>query len=476
MGTVPYRRPNANVNPETKPLPHSLEAERAVLGAILLDNSAMRGALEYLQVGDFFLPEHQRLFRHMLELHEAKQPIDTVVLFDRLQTAGELEMCGGAGYLSSITDGLPRVTNVAHYARIVLEKSRLRSLIYSAQTIQEKALTGTIPASDIVIELNEARNRVLRGQGAKLVTVDVEDFLTMNLPPLEYAIEPILTTRGRGMVFSPRGMGKTYFCLEGAYSIATGTPFFVWPIEKARPVVYVEGEMNGSQLQERLRHLVMTIHEGRVWDPGFLKLCAIGLPNQTLRPKINTAEGRAQIESLLIEGAVLMLDNLTALSPSSDEKETEDWAEIQEWLIELSWRGVSTIFVHHAGKSGEQRGTSKREDLLDFVLALKTPSDYSREEGLRAEVHITKMRGRAMSLKHSQPFEVKLDGEAWTTRPLRDLLRQRAKEMLEAGMRPNDVALETGLTRFTVYRLSREVKNNLVSVDPDHPNHPPNPF
>ena len=109
--------PNASI--ENKPLQHSLEAERAVLGAILLDNSAIHGALEYLEPRNFFLPEHQKLFRHMMELSEAKQGIDSTILFDKLTTAGELELCGGIGYISQLGNDLPRATNIRFYARIV---------------------------------------------------------------------------------------------------------------------------------------------------------------------------------------------------------------------------------------------------------------------------------------------------------------------------------------------------------------------
>jgi putative DNA primase/helicase len=75
------------------------------------------------------------------------------------------------------------------------------------------------------------------------------------------------------------------------------------------------------------------------------------------------------------------------------ENESESWAPIQEWILSLRRRGISVLFVHHAGKGGAQRGTSKREDVLDTVIVLRHPDNYSPSDGARFEVHLDKARG-----------------------------------------------------------------------------------
>jgi putative DNA primase/helicase len=120
---------------------------------------------------------------------------------------------------------------------------------------------------------------------------------------------------------------------------------------------------------------------------------------------------------------------------------------------------VSTIFVHHAGKSGQQRGTSKREDLLDFVLELRRPSNHSVEEGLRVEAHLTKVRGQIPDAKWGAPFEIVLRENEWLTRPLKGVLRDRAKLMLDSGMKASEVAQEIGLSRYQVYRIQKSMKD-----------------
>lgn len=136
--TATYRPPATDLGP---PLPNNLDAERSVLGAILLDNKAIDAAM-VLKREDFFLDQHQRVFAQMLSLAENQQPIDLVTLTEELHKRGNLEAAGGAPYLASLADGMPRVSNVEHYARIVQEKALLRSAIRRADAIQQSAFGG----------------------------------------------------------------------------------------------------------------------------------------------------------------------------------------------------------------------------------------------------------------------------------------------------------------------------------------------
>src|SRR5205807_8194241 len=103
------------------------KAASSVLGAILLDSHALKAALETLRPEDFFLDQHRRVFTHMIQLGESQQAIDLVTLSDELHRKGELEASGGAPYLAALADGMPRVSNIEHYARIVTENAILRN-------------------------------------------------------------------------------------------------------------------------------------------------------------------------------------------------------------------------------------------------------------------------------------------------------------------------------------------------------------
>jgi replicative DNA helicase len=120
-------------------LPHNLEAEKCVLGAILLHNDAFNQAVELIDSRDFFRDAHRRIFDKMVALNERSLAIDFVTLKEELFRSNELEEVGGPAYVASLVDGVPRSANVEYYARIVKEKSTLRGLIHSANRIAAQA-------------------------------------------------------------------------------------------------------------------------------------------------------------------------------------------------------------------------------------------------------------------------------------------------------------------------------------------------
>jgi replicative DNA helicase len=135
-------------------LPHNLEAERSVLGAILLHNHAFNLAAEVIDSGDFFRDAHRRIFDKMVKLSERGDAIDLVTLKEELGKAGEIDEVGGPAYIAALVDGVPRSTNVEHYAKIIKEKATLRNLIYSANKILSTAYEAEEDA-DIILDQAE---------------------------------------------------------------------------------------------------------------------------------------------------------------------------------------------------------------------------------------------------------------------------------------------------------------------------------
>src|SRR5437660_10763326 len=132
-------------------LPHNLEAEKSVLGAILIHNEAFNHAAELIDSRDFFRDAHRRIFDKMVALSERNDPIDFVTLREELGRSGQLEEVGGPAYIASLADGVPRSANVEHYARIVKEKATLRNLIHSANRILSDAYRAEDDA-DVILD------------------------------------------------------------------------------------------------------------------------------------------------------------------------------------------------------------------------------------------------------------------------------------------------------------------------------------
>jgi replicative DNA helicase len=137
-------------------LPHNLEAERSVLGAILLHNEAFNLAAELIDSGDFYRDAHRRIFDKMVKLSERGGAIDLVTLKEELGRSGDLDEVGGPAYITALVDGVPRSMNVEHYARIIKEKATLRNLIYSANKILATAYEGEEDAEVILDQAEHA--------------------------------------------------------------------------------------------------------------------------------------------------------------------------------------------------------------------------------------------------------------------------------------------------------------------------------
>ena len=131
-------------------LPASPEAERSILGAILLDNDLQNEALSSLKSEHFFLDAHRRIYQRIADLSENNRPIDIVTLTEELLRHKELEAVGGAGYLASLTDGVPRRSSVEHYVRIVRDKAMLRNLIHAANGVISQALEQASTAAEVI--------------------------------------------------------------------------------------------------------------------------------------------------------------------------------------------------------------------------------------------------------------------------------------------------------------------------------------
>jgi RecA-family ATPase len=250
----------------------------------------------------------------------------------------------------------------------------------------------------------------------ELISRNFREFMDHKYPPRENVLAPWLPVRGIAMVAGWRGLGKTYFGLCIAYAIATGGSVLGWKASKPRKVLYVDGEMDPADLQERLGAIhAAAVREGNgntaLADDNLTLLCdgdqATGIPD------LAGVDGRKRVEAVLAKcGAeVLMLDNISALFRDNEatESEAESWIAPQDWLRRLRREGKTTVLFHHAGKpdaagNTKQRGTSKREDVLNTSILLEPP----KQKGVSFVVNFTKHRGFvpsdkfAVAIKHEE--------------------------------------------------------------------------
>ncbi len=140
-------------------LPANVEAERSILGAILLDNFSYNEAAEHLHPEDFSLDSHRRIYSRMVELAESSRPIDMITLVEELDRRKELESIGDVGYISSLVDGVPDRPSIEHYIKIVRDKALLRGLIHAANAAISRASDQGDAAEEI---LNDAEAAIFQ--------------------------------------------------------------------------------------------------------------------------------------------------------------------------------------------------------------------------------------------------------------------------------------------------------------------------
>jgi len=169
-------------------LPHNLDAERSVLGAILVNSEALDLASEVINPNDFFRDAHRRIFECMSALHERSQAIDFIILKEELQRSGELDEIGGPAYLASLADGVPRATNVEYYAKIVKEKSTLRNLIFAANKILTNAYEAS-QESDLILDEAESAIFGVADERLRVGFVPMRELVKETFPKIEALFE-----------------------------------------------------------------------------------------------------------------------------------------------------------------------------------------------------------------------------------------------------------------------------------------------
>jgi len=180
--------PETAVAAVERTLPHNLEAERSVLGAILVHNEAFNLAAQVIDSSDFYRDAHRRIFDKMVALNERHDAIDFITLKEELAKAGQLDEVGGPAYIASLVDGVPRATNVEYYARIVKEKSTLRNLIYAANRILNDAYEAD-QDSDVVLDQAESAIFSVADGRVKAGFVPMRDVVKDSFPKIEQLFE-----------------------------------------------------------------------------------------------------------------------------------------------------------------------------------------------------------------------------------------------------------------------------------------------
>lgn len=296
---------------------------------------------------------------------------------------------------------------------------------------------------------------------ARIVALDIGDLLMRDFPPMEALLSPWLCKQHLSMVHAWRGVGKTHFALGVAYAVAGGGQFLKWKATKPRRVVYIDGEMAGAAIKARLAAIVESSPDENEPPEGYFRIITPDAQPLPL-PDLSTLEGQKALAPCIADADLIVVDNLSCLMRSGSENDAESWVPIAEWALELRRRGKAVLFVQHDGKGGQQRGTSKKEDLMDVVIQLEHTKDYDAEKGAAFTIKFRK--ARHLKGPDAQDLEAALtkdqhDKQVWTWKDAELGMAERilALRAEAPDMSQTEIAAEVGCNRSTVSRAFKRV-------------------
>ncbi len=376
-------------------LPHNEDAERAVLGSILLDNSCLHDLYKYLRPETFYNTGHAIIYKVMGELFEANQAIDPVTLTEALSKTGRLDAIGGASYLTALVDDIVTTSNVSEYAQILKDKYIARCLIRMSEDISQKSYD---PGQDIVTIVEEAEKSILEIAQQKTES----DVLPLKeiIPSVVANIEMIYNRKG-SLTGLPTGfkqlndltggfqksdliilaarpsVGKTSFALNVASNIAT--PTLSYP---GYPVLIFSLEMSKEQIVQRMVCTEAGISSKSVRDAMFsrskfeeinhaaerLFKCQIYIDDT---PGISIMELRAKalrLKSKVPELGMIMIDYLQLMSGRGKiDSRQQEISEISRSLKALARElKIPVIALSQLNRAVEMRGKDAKPQLSDL--------------------------------------------------------------------------------------------------------------
>lgn len=400
---VPMRDDHSGPHEELS-VPQDVDAERALLATIITcpDHPEVPDIVQTLEAAHFMDPRHRAVFESFYVLASAGAPIDPLSIKAEMERARTLAKVGGAPWIFDLCASLDVDHPLPLAARLRELWARRVIMRESSRLLRESADTS-IPTTELLEGLSRVRETLaidLQASTKKSALIDLlltgPELAAMKVPPREMIVAPFIATGSLNLVVAPRGLGKTFFGMELCKAVTTGTAFFEWHVPVPRDVLFLDGEMPTEMLQERFAKIYQGHSSHRL---SILPSEALWTKDKPLN--LNEPESQERVQSLLDDldsqgrkPSLIIMDNLSSLSFGVDENDNTMQDSILRWLMGLRHQGYSVLLVHHTGKSGEQRGASRREDFLDTSILLRKPENGAQGDGAAFRIEFTKERGR----------------------------------------------------------------------------------
>jgi KaiC/GvpD/RAD55 family RecA-like ATPase len=306
---------------------------------------------------------------------------------------------------------------------------------------------------DQLKQLGAISQQIYDDRVPKVKSITLNNFLKLDLPPRINILDPWLPKSGIGMIYAKRGVGKTFFALELAMAVAYGIKFLSFKAPAPARVLYIDGEMPANAMKARLVEIKKRMPLDQLFvEPIFITPDLQDNP----MPDLSTSEGREAVRRYTDKADLIIIDNISTLCGSGKENEADSWLPLQMWALELRRQGKTVLFIHHAGKGGQQRGTSRREDVLDVVISLRHPPNYKPSMGACFEIHFEKSRGALGESVNS--ISCCLTDHGWEYTSTGSDSYQHVVVLANEGLAQKDIATKLELSKGQVSKLFNRAK------------------
>ena len=294
------------------------------------------------------------------------------------------------------------------------------------------------------------------------------ELAAMAVEPRRFIVRPFFREGDLGFVYAKRGDGKTWLAMLLAKAAATGGAAGPWTAEGVWPVLYVDGEMPAEESKRR-DSVLSGASENLAWLHHEIFFDRTG---KTLN--LTSAATQAELTALLLERGfrVLVLDNLSCLFSGMKENDADAWELVLPWLLELRRRKIAVVIVAHAGRNGQMRGTSRREDAAFWVLKLeRQDTDDPLFRGLRFTSLFTKNRNALEDDCPPLEWTVAADSDGTATVSAKKI---SGVELLVSWVRAGldsatDIAVEMGISKGQVSKLAKKAERlGLLVIEGRH--------
>lgn len=288
-----------------------------------------------------------------------------------------------------------------------------------------------------------------------VVCVPLDVMMGIDFPPRRQLLSPWLFASSINMLTAYRGTGKTWTALSIALAAASGGQFLKFSAPEPCRVLYIDGEMAATEIQGRLRQLLPMFPD---FNHDNFSLITPDLQGNAL-PDISTLKGQADLDDWTQRADLIVVDNLSSLARSGVENEAESWNAVATWALRMRREGRAVLFIHHTGKNGQQRGTSKREDLLDTSIILSRPEDT--QEGASFTWEWSKVRG--LHGAEIEPLRADLVTNAvghlsWACQSVGDMKLEEVRQLRAEGRTVRQIAADLDISKSAAGRYVRQLE------------------